>query len=170
MMKTKFPFPTVEGLLSEKDKEALRSLSAKCRHLPGVYVEIGSFKGLSALCISEGFDRVRTLFCYDFFEPEKMSEFIQNTDDGEIVVAPVEGDFKKTFALSTVCFAFVDHSHTLEDTKAAWELLWPRIVKGGLLVFHDYRHPMYLPASEFLDSLPEESTAPEGTGLVYFKK
>jgi hypothetical protein len=43
-------------------------------------------------------------------------------------------------------------------------------VKGGLLVFHDYRHPMYLPATEFLDSLPEESVAPEGTGLVYFKK
>lgn len=170
-MTPKFPFPNVEGYLSEADKIALRDFAAKCRHLPGVYVEIGSYKGLSALCIACGFDFARTLFCFDLFEPEKLDEFTKNTTiDGKVFAAPIVGDFKGTFNLSSVCFAFVDHSHTLEDTKAAYELLWPRLSKGALLLFHDYFHPDYMPASEFLDTLKHKRVPIEGTGLIVFQK
>jgi predicted O-methyltransferase YrrM len=169
-MNIKFPFTEIEGYLSANDREALRDLSAKCRHLPGVYVEIGSYKGLSANCIAEGFDRGRTLFCYDFFGDGKFEEFIRNTEGNGIVVAPVRGNFKDTLKLSQICFAFVDHSHTVDDTKAAVEMLWPRLSKGGLLLFHDYNHPDYMAATEFLDTLPYQTVETHDTGLMVFKK
>lgn len=169
---TTFPFNDIPGLLSAADKIALRDLSAKCRHLPGVYVELGSYFGLSALCIAAGLDFARTLFCYDLFETDKLAEFQKNTERENCVpvVIPIVGDFRDTLKVKEICFAFVDADHSIETTKAAWDMIFPRLVKGGIILFHDVGHPSWPESSEYVQNLPQQYRCFEGLGLMAFKK
>lgn len=166
----KFPFNEIEGLLSANDKVALRDLASQCRHLSGVYVEIGSYKGASAACIAAGFDFNRAIFAFDYFEDGKFEEFIGNMDAAGVVTAPFRGDFRDTLKLKEICFCLIDHSHTLKDTQDAVEMVWPRLVKNGLMLIHDYQHEDYLPATEYIDTLPFKRVPLEGTGFIVFKK
>lgn len=52
------------------------------------------------------------------------------------------------------CFGFIDHDHTLESTKLAYEMFWPSISLGGVLAFHDFGHPDFPEPKEFLNGLP----------------
>jgi hypothetical protein len=41
-----------------------------------------------------------------------------------------------------VAFAFVDGNHSPEYVRSDFELLWPKMLPGGVLAFHDYRHDL----------------------------
>lgn len=171
-----FPFQGVEGHLSAEDRVNLKMLSERQSNVFGSYFEIGSLKGLSALCILSGVPVCglrHTLHCFDWFEDDKYDEFWNNLklagyDDYWIV--PHRGDFKKAVLDKSALFAlgFIDHSHTLTDTKAAYEMFWPRLSVGGVLAFHDYNHELWPEATAYLDTLPHKRIL-EGSILAFVK-
>lgn len=167
----KFPFKEVEGYLSPEDRVSLKMLAERQSNVFGSFAEIGSYKGLSALCIMAGAKPEKFLHCFDFFEPDKFCEFGLNTESYWNRIIPHAGDFKKSSIDPTALFAFVfaDHSHTLEDTAAAYKIFWPLLSKGGVFAVHDYSHPDYQEPREYLDSLPHKRLL-EGSILALLKE
>jgi predicted O-methyltransferase YrrM len=165
-----FPFPDVDGFLSDQDRHDLKMLSGRCATLPGDFCEIGSYKGLSALCIIAGMVGFKYLYCYDYFEPDKLPVFLENTAAYQARVTPVIGDFKNaSLAGKHFCFCFCDHSHTLEDTKAAYEMFWPRITNGGVFCCHDFGHEQWPESTEYLKSLPHHRVI-ESSIIAFLKE
>lgn len=155
----RFPFNDVDGLLSQEDRVSLRDLAERCCYLDGIFFEIGSYKGLSALCIlSQRSELAVPIACFDWFEEEKLKRFLENLGDLAGRVFAYKGDFKqaKIPEHSKFSFGFVDHSHTVEDTKAAYDMFWPHIIKGGIMCFHDYNSPLYPEATVWLNTLPHK--------------
>ena len=157
-MKLEFPFPTVEGYISHADKENLRLLAARVETVPGMMVEVGSYQGLSALCLLSG--GTHHLVMFDWFEPDKRAVCVHNLEQAGMLYRTtlLAGDFKQNekFFPRSLSLAFIDHTHALADTKAAYEMFWPRLVAGGIMAFHDYSHPDFQEPREFLDSLPHK--------------
>lgn len=170
-----FPYDSIDGLLSAEDRIGLRDLAASCKELPGVIVEIGSYKGLSACCIMDGLPN-KTIICMDWFEIPKRYIFWQNIEDagfrGRVTTAV--GDFKQGTSLFEdliergIAFSFCDHTHSLDDTKFAHDWLWPLIQPGGILAFHDYRNNLYPEATVWLDTLPHKRVLE--TSILAFRK
>lgn len=178
-MPIEFPFFAVEGFLSQEDRVNLRDLALRCSAIRGNFIEVGSYKGLSALCILEGM-RGRPihhgqLVCMDWFEPEKLEQFNKNIEAvwGDVFcpVVLIQGDFKKTeWEMKwQTAFVFVDHSHTLDDTIAAHKMFWPKIEKGGILAFHDFGHPDWPEATDYLRFLPYHRVL-DGSILAFLKE
>lgn len=169
-----FPFNEVEGFLSHQDRVDLRELSRRCSSVPGWMLEIGSHCGLSALCVLSGSPK-QMLTCYDWFEPEKLRVFKANLGRAGVLgrVRWFPGDFRTYIGERTgpLSFAFIDHSHSFEDNKAAFEWIWPNVKEGGILAFHDYGHPDYKEGSRFLDSVSCGLTCVlKRDGLIAFQK
>lgn len=162
-MRYEFPFSEIEGFLSSEDRVNLKMLAEKCADVNGVYVEIGSYCGLSALCINEGMPAKKELMCLDWFEPEKLVKFIANIANAKTPwnIGHITGDFRNTFEKSPedmpqISFCFCDHDHKLDSTKAVYDYIWPRLSLGGILAFHDYLHEDYQEPRAFLDALPHK--------------
>lgn len=155
---TAFPFDGVFGLLSDADKADLHRLSSLAGAVNGEYVEVGSYQGLSSLCIVSGMPKGRSLLCFDFFEPDKLPVFKKNAADAGYsnrIMIHV-GNFKETMGAKlppSIAFAFIDHDHTLESTKASYDAIWPRLSIGGIIAHHDYRHPDYMEPTQFIDAI-----------------
>ena len=165
-----FPFPEVDGFLSDQDRHDLKMLSGRCATLPGDYFEVGSYHGLSALCIIAGMVTFKYLYCYDWFEPDKVPIFMENTKNYAVRITMVPGDFHMAQLTGKhFCFGFVDHSHQLSDTIAAYDMFWPRIVKGGILAFHDLNHPDWPEATEFLKTIPHHRVI-ESSIIAFLKE
>ena len=166
-----FPFNEVEGLVTENDKLTLQSLACECAVLPGIFVEIGSYRGLSALCILSGAPKAK-LLCFDIFDPVNIGTFKSGIEEAGFTanVQVVIGDFKETIGAlnDDVAFAFIDHDHTKESTVMAYDHLWPRMVKDGLLLFHDFRNFAYSEPTGFLEALPNRHAI--SGGIIVFKK
>lgn len=167
----------MRALISEEDGKDLSQLAAKCLKLPGEFIEIGSYQGASAEAIRRGMDRRRMLYCFDLFAPEDAKAFNEHMIHiGENAsVNMFMGDFRDTLppllknGFSSIAFAFIDHDHELETTKAAYNLIWPMLDAGGILAFHDFLHPIYNRADPFLKSLPHPKVICR-QGLIAFTK
>lgn len=173
----------IEGLLSEADMLRLKILCNEA-WAPGVapftFIEIGSLNGLSASCLISELSEDDRLYCFDLFEPEKLASFKRNLYAEWALnrITPIVGDFRTTLppliaGLPDISFAFVDHDHAADTTKAAWDMLWPRMAKGGILAFHDYGHPDYPGGTDYLrtrlaDNQHELPT--EGSSIIAFTK
>lgn len=172
-----FPYNEVEGYLSESDRVYLGDLAFACSDLQGPMVEIGSYKGLSALCLKHGAPS-KKLFCFDFFEDDKVGAFQANMERAGVSVLGVigsKGDFRSTIPAvlgnDSIALAFVDHDHQFVTTKAAYELIWPRLSSGGILAFHDYGHPDYPAGTKFIDTLTHKRLDfVPGSSVLAFKK
>lgn len=168
----KFPFDEVEGLLAPWDKSNLRTLANWAGKTSGEYMEIGSLNGLSALCIMSGMPPGRTMHCYDWFEPDKLKAFQHNLlKAGQIGQAVVHaGDFNATLTVTPpFAFAFVDHDHSLENTRTAYQRIWPKLNIGGILAFHDFGHPDYPGGTDFIKTLPHDPIL-EDRGIIAFQR
>lgn len=163
MPRIEFPFDSIEGYLSAEDRVTLKTLSEKCSKLPGAYMEVGSYKGLSALCIGEGMPKEKTLYCFDWFEDEKLVEFIANIANAKFPwnIAHARGDFKHHLQkaggdLPPIAFCFCDHSHLLDESIAVYDWVWHRLAVGGVLCFHDFGHHEWPETTEWLKTLPHK--------------
>lgn len=139
------------------------------RNLPaGEYAECGVWKGYMAAKIYAGMSKEATLFLFDTFtghgEPGEhdaaahhpkgryadtsYEEIRKLCPDASINRGPVQeilpawGKVKSSGLLAPPPFRFVhiDMDH-YEPTRSACEFFKPRMVKGGIIRFDDYRHP-----------------------------
>ena len=165
---------TVEGLISEQDKQDLARL-AGASDRKGIVCEIGSLYGASAIAILQGLaGNGDFIFCYDLFEPEKLETFRRNLAgigfSDKYLAIP--GDFNLTFphpsANRAIAFAFVDHDHSFENTASAYAKIWNLLLPGGVLVFHDYEHCDYPGGTRFLDTVA--NVLLKRDGMIAFQK
>lgn len=136
--------------------ETLAKLVDSCKSLDGDFVEVGVYRGGSARLICELVPE-KTVHLFDTFtglpqpthEGDKHRKHDWNDTGVDVVKDTLaglenyrlyEGEFPHTlpadFAQS---LAFVHMDTDLHaPTAAAIELLWPRIVPGGVMLFDDY--------------------------------
>ena len=121
-------------------------------------MECGSYRLGSALVLARSFPE-KTVYACDTFsgmpEPEAIDGH-RRGDFGDVDlhwvrdvakdagnVALVSGDFRDTlgrFADEDLCLVYVD-CDLYRSAKTAVRALWPRLVRGGLMLAHDYTNP-----------------------------
>ena len=147
-------FKDVEALLAERDKEILIEYVDKANSIEGDCLEIGSYRGGSAVHICHAMSESKKLDAVDI---NKHEEFFNNIKryGFENCINFYHMDYKhfiKNHAKDKkYSFIFVDNSHAYEDTKLPRELLWENMSVGGYMVFHDYSHPNYPGVKRYLD-------------------
>jgi predicted O-methyltransferase YrrM len=135
----------------------------------GDYLEIGTHRGQSAKVIFTLMDPTRTLFCIDTFDgfverdlaverrinPSctwRVGNFLETSCEyvGTYVgdgmtpsnFKPIKGWFPSAYeGLEDRRWRFIHLDVDLyEPTRVALEMLWPKLVPGGVMVFHDYEN------------------------------
>jgi predicted O-methyltransferase YrrM len=136
----------IEGWLSNYEQFALLHLPSQVDHLKGAIVEIGSYKGKSTIALALGSSilskRKRPIYAIDPFIEPPFKDFWSNIKHHKLekFVIPIQkksqhayGDCPKTIAA-----IFIDGDHKYSSVKRDILCYTPRVVKGGLIVLHDY--------------------------------
>ena len=122
------------------------------RSPPGTIVEVGVYRGGSALLLST---LKRELYLYDTFEgipyqgeldhSNPVGKFSDTSEEMVRRIVPDAHVIKGLFPDSLVTMPPVSFVHAdadqYESTKAILQVLPPLMVKGGMLLFDDFGHP-----------------------------
>lgn len=144
----------IEGLLVPGQEKVLYDAATQLKR-GSTIVEIGSFKGKSAACFGLGrVDSSVKIYAIDTFagnakdfvrgvqfkNKQFRTDFEQNMHRLKLKnVIPVQGYSKsvgKTWR-KKIDLLFIDGSHLYEDVKADFELFFPWVKPGGMVLFHD---------------------------------
>jgi MMP 1-O-methyltransferase len=143
----------VEGYLTEQEGMLLYELARDCT-VPGVIVEIGSWKGRSTMCLALGSmkGQGKTIFAIDphtgspehwaaFGTVSTFDEFSDNVRRAgvEDIVVPLvhtSSDVARTFD-EAVAMVFIDGAHEFESVKQDFDDWVPKVVEGGIVALHD---------------------------------
>jgi predicted O-methyltransferase YrrM len=122
---------------------------------PGVVVEIGSATGGTTVVLIEAAKKVgkqvisvdpypedMELIARDYYPGvmnEYKSAFKANILNGKYdnIVQYNQNLSECIDRIPEISVAFVDGLHELDNVKLEFELLWPKLVKGGIIYFHD---------------------------------
>lgn len=158
----------VEGHLADREAEWLYFAAATCR-AEGEVVEVGSFKGKSAICLAKGIEvsgsggRVIAMDPHcapaptdpglrgaQSSEPE-MKANLARAGVADLVDVRVQysKDAARTWQ-SPIRLLWLDGDHTLEGVQADFDCWTPHLSEGGILAMHDVLHRFEGPASVFL--------------------
>ncbi|MBN2421624.1 class I SAM-dependent methyltransferase [Candidatus Woesearchaeota archaeon] len=136
----------IDGLISDIEAELLFSLAKKCKN-KGVIVEIGSWKGKSTVCLALGSKKgsKNKIYAVDPHIIEGFNstynEFITNIKKAKVedVVIPLVKTSKeasKNFK-EKIELIFIDGDHSYQGVREDFELWFPKVIDGGIVVFHD---------------------------------
>lgn len=142
---------SIKSHLTMKERVTLYSL-AKAPKIQ-ICLEIGSYLGASAYCISSGLSKKSDvkIFCIDTWANDSMSEgkrdtlreFSTNTAIFANIIVPVQGfstNVVKAVADKTshIDFMFIDGDHSYDGVKSDWEAYKGFLRPGSIIAFHDY--------------------------------
>lgn len=140
------------------------------------YLEVGSFRGLSAWCVAHTAAHVT---CIDTFradsagqaqQPEQTTyaEFCRNLAPfwGKVTCLPFSSEeaAAKIPEAATFDVIFIDAMHTYDDCLADIKRWWPRVRPGGVMCLHDYGHGDFPGVEQAFDEV--FGPAPDGTTCV----
>lgn len=144
----------IEGLLVPGQEKTLYTLAAS---LPpnSTIVEIGSFKGRSTACLALGSLSSSRVYAIDTFKGNK-EDFIEGIQfEGGSFYSTFEKNMKTLGILKKIVpiiglssevgeswkkpidLLFIDGSHAYKDVKSDFDLFYPWVKSGGVVVFHD---------------------------------
>jgi predicted O-methyltransferase YrrM len=149
---------TIEGWMSEEELKQIELWSTSVP-LGGIIVEVGSYKGRSAIAWAGSCDPSVTLYCYDYFENDNgdyYHEFLENTKN-LMNIKSFKGSSPKqvSYTGSPIDIFFLDASHSgIQLTRLINHHL-PLIKKGGMFCGHDYTSvwPGVVASVNFLEEL-----------------
>jgi predicted O-methyltransferase YrrM len=155
----------VEGWMSPEEWELLRSLAAGVSE--GCIVEIGSYRGLSTLALSQGAADDVPVYAIDphetfvavggaHFGPEDREAFYRNMlrHDGVRKVRPVNlpsGVVAPGWRLP-IALLFIDGDHTYEGARQDFDGFAPHLTDTAVVVFDD-TNPPYTGPREVVDEV-----------------
>jgi predicted O-methyltransferase YrrM len=147
---------TIDGWLTETEAKGLRDIAAMLP-INSQIVEIGSWKGKSTWCISQGLKK-GIINCIDPFNaageegskviyektkgPKSLIEQFNNNLVGvtsNVKIKTLQGyssDFVGT--VKNIDFLFIDGDHSIEGCKYDFENFEQDVKPGGYIAFHDY--------------------------------
>jgi glycosyltransferase involved in cell wall biosynthesis/predicted O-methyltransferase YrrM len=135
----------IEGWLSEEEAILLYRLAEKVTGR-GAIVEIGAYKGKSTVCLAKGSKKNSKIKIYSIDHhknnPPSLPKFKSNLKKAgvEKLVVPIiqtSEEAAKSFD-KPVELIFIDGNHDYEFVKRDFELWFPKLIDGGIIVFHDY--------------------------------
>jgi predicted O-methyltransferase YrrM len=137
--------------LDHHEKFMLRKLSIKARG--NAFVEIGSYLGASSCFIAAGIEKSANggkLYCIDTWKNDTMTEgkqdtykdFLKNTSKYKNIIVPIRGFSEEAVRSSqlekkNIDFLFIDGDHSYTGCKSDWNLFFPLLKKGAIVIFHD---------------------------------
>ena len=139
---------SIEGWLSDAQGHALLAAAAATTGR-GAIVEIGSWKGRSTVWLAEGArlagQRVHAIdrHTQSLEDPlaNTLAEFLQNIERAGVadVIEPLVMSSADAAAVvgGPVELLFIDGDHSLEGVRRDAEIWLPRVMNGGLVMFHD---------------------------------
>ena len=120
-------------------------------------LEIGSFKGLSSVCLGLGLKQTKgELFCISRWSEEEHNTWKYNMQKNNIKAIQIAGNANiilKHLIIENLGMIFIDTSHSYEDCKIQFELATKNLKDTCLVVFHDYGHPNYPGVKQYCDEL-----------------
>ena len=167
-------------------------MAMQCRHVPGVFYECGVFKGGSAKLLAMVLESsVKSLHLFDTFAGMPETDPDRDTHNpGDFADTSVElvrkfvghegcvdirpGRIPDTFVGlegTPIAFAHIDVD-IYQSMKDSIEFIYPRLAKGGVIVFDDYGQPSCPGAREAIDDyFASQNSVPLPIGLqaVVFK-
>jgi predicted O-methyltransferase YrrM len=164
---------TVEGHLTHDEAQWLYLTAATCPAL-GQIVEIGSFKGKSAIALAKGVcvsqTPAKVIAIDPHSSPSTTDPGLNGTPSSEpemranLALAGVSDVVDVRVQLSTAAAAqwsgpvrllWVDGDHTLRGVSADLDSWLPHLSEGGVLAMHDVLHGFDGPSQAFLDRVLE---------------
>jgi len=143
----------IDSAVTDKEGECLYRLAKNCQG-KGVIVEIGSWKGKSTILLAKGSEAGNKLKVYAidphtgsaehremYGEVWTFDEFKKNIETARVdhLIVPIlktsieaAKDFRDPVEL-----IFVDGSHEYDLVKLDFDLWFPKVIEGGVMVFHD---------------------------------
>lgn len=137
---------SIEGWLTAYEQLALLHLPPSVDHLSGDIVEIGSFKGKSTIALALGSSFIsskkRPIYAIDPFVVPPFQYFWDNVKQHglEHVIIPIKKHSEHALddCPKSIAAIFIDGDHEYAAVKKDIIHYTPRVVQGGLVVFHDY--------------------------------
>ena len=123
------------------------------------FVEIGSWKGKSAIYMAEEIVKHKKnikFYAVDLFEyseeykdqfidtPDLYKEYLDNIEPVKNYITTIKGDsveMSKEFNDNSIDFIFVDASHIYENVLKDLKHWYPKLKTGGIITGHDYSSP-----------------------------
>ena len=114
-----------------------------------IFVEIGAFKGKSAVYMVElfkAFNKPMKFYAIDIFEEitpygDYYTEYLNNIKPVEEYIITLKGDSSsaaKQFKDKSIDFLFIDGDHSYKGVKKNLIAWTPKIKQGGVISGHDY--------------------------------
>lgn len=136
----------IEGWLSPYEQFALLHLPSLVDHLPGSIVEIGSYKGKSTIALALGSSilstQKRPIYAIDPFIVPPFKFFQDNITNHKLehMVIPIKKHSEEAYndCPKEIAAIFIDGDHEYSSVKRDIFHYVPKVVKGGLIAFHDY--------------------------------
>lgn len=123
-------------------------------------LEIGSYKGLSSLCLALGAKNIEgRLFCISLWTNEIYADWKNNMKKNQIDPTAIVGNANlvlKNLSINNLGMIFIDSGHSYEDCKIQFELSTENITDDCLVAFHDYGHPNYPGVKKYCDEITNE--------------
>lgn len=142
----------VEGWFGDGDASFYKEIVSNFNG-PGKFVEVGSYKGRSTVCLAVEIlnqNKDIKIDCIDIWEPNLMyedltlQEFMYNIDPVKDLIKPIKmnsEDAAKMYEDQSIDFVFIDADHSYEAVKKDIMLWWPKVKKGGIISGHDEYFP-----------------------------
>lgn len=165
-------FPNVLGHISENERMALQRLVLETSAVDGDALEIGSLNGLSALIILSALASSKKLICVEIGQIETLkANLISHGVSKQWMI--INEDFKKVCGTWKFSFIFVDHDHTFDNNRAAFDQFWGNLQVGGIMVYHDFNHPDFQDGTRAINAIMKgRGMEPylQADSLIAFKK
>jgi MMP 1-O-methyltransferase len=142
----------VEGFISDEQGRILQDYA--CKMVPGIAVEIGSYRGKSASYIASAMPKGSHLYCVDPWQDSEsvrekqyrternFSLFVENINACGLAekITPVR-DFSYNAAKEwgkPISFLYIDGGHDYDEVVRDIEGFVPHVIPGGVVLFDDY--------------------------------
>ncbi len=143
----------VGGWLLDQEGELLYGLAKRCEG-KGVIVEIGSWKGKSTIWLGKGSKAGKGVRIYAIdphtgssehreqlgrvwtFDEFRLNVSSAGVDDVVVPIVKTSNDAAPEFN-QPIELIFIDGAHEYDAVKLDFELWFPKVIDGGIMVFHD---------------------------------
>ena len=123
---------------SDIEINRLRELLLSVDKLDGDMAEVGVFHGGTASIMRELSNPSKHLYLYDTYVDDYggVMDYFGGMDNVSVIKTDFDGTQKVG---GKFCFVHID-TDLYEPTLRALEVFYPKMVKGGVIVVHDYTH------------------------------